>query len=163
MNYYKILIADDALIKKAIGFYLDGSRCYDVNLADDLAIPVGGKRRSGMLDLSGEPEFPVASAKKIVKMLQRWPDLFPNVRLDRFDCYVEWGEPIPGLIQDDDEDLVVTRGRQFGYTEGSITDFIEMVRTHRGQPFDPTQHLQEVVHSASPLRWVLRNGIWMQK
>jgi len=145
LDYYKILIADDNLIKKAIGFYLDGTRCYDLNRADDLAIPVGGRRRSGMLEVSGDMQFPVASAKKIVKMLQRWPDLFPDVRLDRFDCYVEWGNPIPGLIQDDDEDLVITRGRQFGYTEDSITDFIEMVRSHKGQPFDTNQHLRDVV------------------
>ena len=79
MGYYKILIANDILIKKAIGFYLDGTRCYDLNRADDLAIPIGGKRRSGLLELSGEREFPVASAKKIVQMLQRWPDLFPDL------------------------------------------------------------------------------------
>jgi hypothetical protein len=69
MDYYKTVIADDNLIKKAIGFYLDGTRCYDLNRADDLAIPVGGRRRSGLLQLSGDMQFPVADAKKIVKML----------------------------------------------------------------------------------------------
>jgi hypothetical protein len=132
VDYYRALIANDSLFDRAIGFYLGGQRCYDRNHADDLAIPVGGKRRGGFLEMTGEKEFPVQSARRIVELLKRWPGDFPNVRLDRFDCYVEWGEPIPGLVQDADERIVIARGRHFGYSDEATFQFIELVRSHKG-------------------------------
>jgi hypothetical protein len=133
VDYYSALIKNDALIEKSFGFYEDGTRCYNLANADDLAIPVGGNRRSGMLEMTGEHYFSPQAARKIVRLLQKWPERFPNVRLDDFDCYVEWGDPIPGLIQDDDESIVLARGKQFGYRDEGIFQFLALVRANNNR------------------------------
>ena len=156
MDYYKALIADDALFAKSVGFYFDGTRCYNLDRADDLAIPVGGSRRGGMLELTGDGGIPDKTARTIIRLLRRWPDAFPDVRFARFDCSIEWGDPFPGRAEDTDENIILARGRHLGYSDEAIFQFIELLRPHKGSP--PPEIIIDHVNSVASRAGTLRRA-----
>lgn len=72
-----------------------------------LAVPVGGKRRGGEVDMENARE-----ARDLVRYLRHFPG-FPNPRSEG--VYVYWGEPEPAFGSGP-----VAFGRYFGYSEAAI-------------------------------------------
>lgn len=108
-------------------FYLE--RLEDLSLLDraivtednDLAVPVGGKRRGGYVSTETG-----AAARRLVRQLGARPDEFPGVRLwpGGYGWVIEWGPEVDWRGDDagHPEDYVAA-GRLFGYSEAAIAAY----------------------------------------
>lgn len=105
-------------------FFLD--RLDDPGLLDravvtednDLAVPVGGKRRGGYVGATSR-----AASRRLVQQLAARPDEFPVARLyyhSGAGWLVEWGAE-PNWRDDH-----VIAGRHFGFSEAAIAAFVQM-------------------------------------
>jgi hypothetical protein len=108
-------------------FFLD--RLDDPGLLDraivtednDLAVPVGGKRRGGYISTETR-----AAARRLVRQLDARPGEFPDVRLfpGGLGWVIEWGPELDWRGDDAGypEDYVAA-GRLFGYSEAAIAAY----------------------------------------
>ncbi len=119
--YYKAMLDDPTLADSAAA--LTDEHTGEIM---DIAIPVGGKRKGGILEMSLKPEY----AKKVADMLRSNPG-FPNARV-MYDCHVVWGETPPGDARHMDAATVIARGRHFGYSEKAIREGVKAFRHPRG-------------------------------
>ena len=100
-RYFMDRLDDPSLLARAV-----------VTEDNDLAVPVGGKRRGGYCGATIR-----AVGRSLVRQLRERPDEFPAVRLIYLDgCgwLVEWG---PELDWRGDDEVA---GRYFGYSEAAI-------------------------------------------
>ncbi len=103
-QYFRDRLDDPSLLDRAL-----------VTEDNDLAVPVGGKRRGGYAGAVTR-----AVGHRTVRQLRTRPDEFPAARLTYADgCgwLVEWG---PELDWSSDD---ATIGRRFGYSEAAIASF----------------------------------------
>ena len=112
-QYYKERLDDVTLLERAVPVSFGSDA--------DIAVPVGGKRRGGFLDLD-DPEW----CREVARQLRGRPG-FPDVRIAVCDdetgaSEVQWGDPQPGEEAD-----FIEMGRYFGYSEQAIRRFLEMV------------------------------------
>jgi hypothetical protein len=113
IHWYKERLADVSLLDHAV-------RVLCSNGEEEIAVPVGGKRRGGYITFDT-----LKSCGEAVKQLKDKPG-FPNLRIIRARPYcVDWGDPQPeqfGTQADIDRKL----GRYFGYKESAIDYFVSL-------------------------------------
>ncbi len=106
-RFYRDRLDDPGLLNRAI-----------VTEDNDLAVPVGGKRRGGYVGADTR-----AAGRRLVRQMAARPDEFPEGR-----CFyahgcgwlVEWGPELDWRGDD------VLAGRYFGYSEAAIAAFGQM-------------------------------------
>ena len=105
-QYFRDRLEDSSLLDRAV-----------VTEDNDLAVPVGGKRRGGYVGADTR-----AAAGRLSRQLATRPDEFPGVRLYRGGpgWLVEWG---PELDWRDDDEVA---GRHFGYSDAAIAAYGRM-------------------------------------
>jgi hypothetical protein len=115
-NYFAARLEDPGLLLNAVD--VDGL----------LAVPVGGKRRGGFVNVEDQ-----ATALKALTELALHPG-FPKARYvagdDEVADAIAWGEeppPVPSETASDDEwlDFDEETGRFYGYSESAIAAFME--------------------------------------
>ena len=124
MNDRKPISVQDALNYR---FYLD--RLDDPGLLDraviteddDLAVPVGGKRRGGYVGTNTRAE-----GRRLVRQLAARPDEFPAARLfyaDGCGWLIEWGPELDWRESGEHPEDYVAAGRYFGFSEAAIAAY----------------------------------------
>lgn len=110
-QYYRDRLDDPGLLDRAV-----------VTEDNDLAVPVGGKRRGGYVGADTR-----AAAVRLVRQLATRPDEFPGARLYRGGpgWLVEWGPELDWRADDE------VAGRHFGYSGAAIAAYGRM-RAMRG-------------------------------
>ncbi|HTC62452.1 MAG TPA: DUF6302 family protein [Candidatus Saccharimonadales bacterium] len=119
--HYRSILEDSSLAEQ--GIPITDEETGDIV---DVAIPVGGKWKSGYL------EIPLAdkAAERIIEYMQDIAG-FENARLEG-GGHVAWGEPIPGTGEDLSEEMIITRGRLFGYREDAIRKAVKASKHRNG-------------------------------
>ncbi len=119
--YYRSILEDPSLADDAIHLTSEGGEPLD------LLIPVGGKRKGGYSEVSIAEE----RAREIAAQMRNRPG-FPNARADG--CNIVWGEDTPGTGTDMREEIIIARGRHFGYREDAIRYFVRESKRPGGIP-----------------------------
>jgi hypothetical protein len=123
IQHYSSILEDETLAER--GLPITDAETGEVY---DLAIPVGGKRRSGYL------ECPLSEkgAQLLIERMRTVPG-FPNARIEANSQHVVWGEPIFGHGRAEASTVMITkRGHQFGYKESAIRAFVKASKRRGG-------------------------------
>jgi hypothetical protein len=123
IRYYRSILEDPSLAD-------NGAEITEEKTGEliDVAIPVGGKRKGGYLECPLCDE----AARGLIERLRNHGG-FPNVRLESGSAHVAWGEPIPGHGDTGaSEEMIIARGRYFGYRESAIKDFVKASKRRNG-------------------------------
>ncbi|WP_043242571.1 DUF6302 family protein [Streptomyces violaceusniger] len=122
-QYYRERLDDLNLLDRAVPVPLSGD-------GFDLAVPVGGRRRSGVCDAD-----PVRAAHAIVSMLAQ-PEEFPDLRWADDEQRLRWGvdpedaipqqqwETEPRVPELSEEAYMRVMGILYGYSDEAIQKFI---------------------------------------
>lgn len=125
MNDRKPISVQDALNYQYFRDRLDDPGLLDravITEDGDLAVPAGGKRRGGYVQMNTRAE-----GRRLVKELSARPDEFPELRLYGGDGWiVEWGPELDWRGNDEYPEDYVAAGRLFGYSDAAIAAFSRM-------------------------------------
>jgi hypothetical protein len=107
-RFYRDRLDDPGLLGRAI-----------VTEDGDLAVPVGGKRRGGYIQVNTR-----VAGTRLVRQMAARPDEFPAARLYRGDGWiVEWGPELDWRGDDEHPEDYAAAGRYFGYSEAAVAAY----------------------------------------
>lgn len=127
------ILAKHGVDKRNLGWYRQRLDDIDLLLGStvlvdtDLAVPVGGRRRSGEVILYDDDDAEVVARN--LRNREGFPDARVEPGDEEFPTRVFWGEPLPELPDPAASDLEwachsVRTGRQFGYRDGAIEEYL---------------------------------------